>query len=46
MAQKVTTGNRPARGRAHAKVFPPLDPTTFVPQLVWLALTSACSTCC
>lgn len=23
----------------HAKVFPPLDPTTFMPQLFWLAVT-------
>ena len=23
----------------HAKVFPPLDPGTFAPQLIWLALT-------
>ena len=23
----------------HEKVFPPLDPTTFAPQLVWLAIT-------
>ena len=37
MAQKAGT-SVPASG-AHAKVFPPLDPDTFVPQLVWLALT-------
>ena len=37
MAQKAGTAV-PESG-AHAKVFPPLDPGTFVPQLVWLALT-------
>ena len=37
MAQKA--GTALAEGAAHAKVFPPLDPGTFVPQLVWLALT-------
>ena len=37
MAQKAGT-SVPASG-AHAKVFPPLDPSTFAPQLVWLALT-------
>jgi F-type H+-transporting ATPase subunit b len=39
MAQKTTAGTAVADGPAHAKVFPPLDPATFVPQLVWLALT-------
>ena len=28
-------------GEGHAKVFPPLDPTTFAPQIVWLALSFA-----
>ena len=37
MAQKAGTAV-PESG-AHAKVFPPLDPGTFAPQLVWLALT-------
>ena len=37
MAQKASTAV-PESG-AHAKVFPPLDAGTFVPQLVWLALT-------
>ena len=37
MAQKAGT-SVPESG-AHAKVFPPLDPNTFAPQLVWLALT-------
>jgi F-type H+-transporting ATPase subunit b len=37
MAQKAGTAI-PESG-AHAKAFPPLDPGTFAPQLVWLALT-------
>jgi len=37
MAQKAGTAV-PDSG-PHAKVFPPLDPNTFAPQLVWLALT-------
>jgi len=37
MAQKAGTAV-PESG-AHAKVFPPLDPGTFAPQLVWLALS-------
>jgi len=37
MAQKAGTA-QPDSG-VHAKVFPPLDPGTFAPQLVWLALT-------
>lgn len=36
MAEKAGT-SVPESG--HAKVFPPLDPGTFAPQLVWLALT-------
>lgn len=39
MADKVTAGKTTTSEAAHAKVFPPLDPSTFVPQLVWLALT-------
>jgi F-type H+-transporting ATPase subunit b len=38
MAQKATAGTAVPDGAAHAKVFPPLDPATFVPQLVWLAI--------
>jgi len=38
MAQKATAGTVVPDGAAHAKVFPPLDPATFVPQLVWLAI--------
>ncbi len=37
MAQKAGTAVSESAG--HAKVFPPLDPGTFAPQLVWLALT-------
>ena len=39
MADKVTTGTAVPEGIGPKKVFPPLDHTTFVPQLVWLALT-------
>ena len=38
MAQKATAGTAVPDGAAHAKVFPPLDRATFVPQLVWLAI--------
>lgn len=41
MTEPVTTGTEvPASGTAN-KVFPPLDPTTLAPQLVWLAITFA-----
>lgn len=39
MADKVTTGTAGHGNAPHAKVFSPLDAGTFVPQLVWLALT-------
>jgi F-type H+-transporting ATPase subunit b len=39
MAEKVTAGTTTAKGGEHAKVFPPLDPGTFAPQLIWLALS-------
>ena len=39
MAEKVTTGTTGHSDAGHAKVFSPLDSGTFVPQLVWLALT-------
>ena len=47
MAQKVGAQNVGAQkagtavpeGAVHAKLFPPLDPGTFAPQLIWLALT-------
>lgn len=38
MADKVTAGTAKEAG-GHGKVFPPLDPNTFAPQLIWLALT-------
>lgn len=37
MAQNAGTAVPESAG--HAKVFPPLDPGTFAPQLIWLALT-------
>jgi F-type H+-transporting ATPase subunit b len=37
MAETAATTAVPGGG--HTKAFPPLDPTTFAPQLVWLALT-------
>ena len=39
MAENITTGTMGASGEGHVKVFSPLDSDTFVPQLVWLALT-------
>jgi F-type H+-transporting ATPase subunit b len=39
MADKVTTGTTGPSNAGHVKVFSPLDAGTFVPQLVWLALT-------
>jgi F-type H+-transporting ATPase subunit b len=40
MAQKVTSGTTSASETpGHGKGFPPLDPGTFAPQLIWLALT-------
>ena len=36
MAQNASTVAAESAG--HAKVFPPLDPSTFAPQLVWLAI--------
>jgi F-type H+-transporting ATPase subunit b len=39
MAEKVATGIAAPEGIGPGKTFPPLDPGTFVPQLVWLALT-------
>jgi len=38
MAEKATAGTTKDAGQ-HAKLFPPLDPGTFAPQLIWLALT-------
>ncbi len=40
MAEKVSTGTTTGHSApGHVKVFSPLDAGTFVPQLVWLALT-------
>jgi F-type H+-transporting ATPase subunit b len=39
MAQKATASTAVPGEGAHPKAFPPLDATTFVPQLFWLALT-------
>lgn len=39
MAQNVTAGTAAEHSGAHPKLFPPLDPGHFAPQLVWLALT-------
>lgn len=39
-AAPVAAGTEVPHGaEGHAKVFPPLDPTTVAPQLVWLTLT-------
>ena len=39
MTEPVTTGTEVPSGGPATKVFPPLDPTTIAPQLVWLTLT-------
>ncbi len=39
MAQKATASTAVPGEGAHPKAFPPLDATTFAPQLFWLALT-------
>lgn len=39
MEEAVTTGTEVPHDAGQAKAFPPLDPTTFAPQLFWLALT-------
>jgi F-type H+-transporting ATPase subunit b len=38
-AQTVTSGTEVPASPAHSPGFPPLDPATFAPQLIWLALT-------
>lgn len=39
MAEKTTASTGLPDGVGHGKLFPPLDATTFAPQLVWLAIT-------
>jgi F-type H+-transporting ATPase subunit b len=39
MAQNVTAGTATPASAGHAKAFPPLDPGSFAPQLIWLAIT-------
>jgi len=39
MTEPVTTGTEVPSSGTPNKVFPPLDPTTLAPQLVWLAIT-------
>jgi F-type H+-transporting ATPase subunit b len=39
MAQKATASTAVPGEGAHPKAFPPLDATTFAPQLFWLAVT-------
>lgn len=38
MAEKTITSTGLPDGVGHGKAFPPLDATTFAPQLVWLAI--------
>ena len=37
--ETVTTGTEVPHDAGHAKAFPPLDPSTFAPQLFWLAVS-------
>jgi F-type H+-transporting ATPase subunit b len=39
MTEPVNEGTAVPHDAGHAKVFPPLDPSTFAPQLIWLAIT-------
>lgn len=39
MTEPVTTGTEVPHGGTPNKLFPPLDPSTLSPQLVWLAIT-------
>jgi F-type H+-transporting ATPase subunit b len=39
MATEITTGTTVPEGMGPGKVFPPLDPATFAPQLFWLAIS-------
>ena len=38
MTEPVHEGTEVPHDAGHAKVFPPLDPSTFAPQLIWLAI--------
>lgn len=38
MTEPVQEGTAVPHDAGHAKVFPPLDPSTFAPQLIWLAI--------
>jgi len=39
MATPVNTGTEVPHGAEHSGAFPPLDGSTFAPQIVWLAIT-------
>ena len=39
MAEPVTAGTEVPHDAGHSKVFPPLNPEFFAPQLIWLGLT-------
>ena len=39
MTEPVHEGTAVPHEAGHAKVFPPLDPSTFAPQIIWLAIT-------
>ena len=39
MAEPVTAGTEVPHDAGHSKVFPPLNPDHFAPQLIWLGLT-------
>ena len=39
MTEPLHEGTAVAHEAGHGKVFPPLDPSTFAPQLIWLAIS-------